>query len=122
MRTFLCAVCILLLLLGAVIAVTREVITLTDRMIALTLALPPVGAADCEEAVASVLLLWQHLKPFANLSAAGRTVEQIDQFTTALEVCANREAAENFELNRRLLIETLHNLRMLMGIGWNAIF
>ena len=122
MRTFLCAVCILLLLLGAVIAVTQEVVALTDRMIALTLALPSVDAADCEEAMGGILSLWQHLRPLANLSTSGRTVEQIDRFTAALEVCAKRKDAGDFELNRRMLIEALRNLRMLMGVGWNAIF
>ncbi len=113
MKTFLCAVCILLSLVSLMLLYTFHIVSQTDRIAEELAALPPIDKEECAAAVTALEAHWQRMRPIISLSVNLRTVEQIDHLVTSLRVTAAGGEANDFEIHRALLTEALRELRHL---------
>ena len=113
MKSFLCAVCILLLLVALMLWYTFRTVELIDQMTEEVSALPRADEDGCLEAVAASEARWRHMRALVSLSVNIRTVEQIDHLVSSLRVSAAEGESTDFEINRGLLTEALRELRQL---------
>ena len=121
MKTFLCAVCILLLLIALVLYYTFYTVSLTDRMAEEVAALPRADHDTCLEAATALEAKWRCMRRIVSLSVNIRTVEQIDHLAAALRVTAAEGAVTEFEIHRAHLAEALRGLREMTLCGLWAI-
>ena len=114
MKTFLCALAILLLLILLMLCGTRYALRESARRAAAAAAQPRAGEAGCLPAAKALEEHWRRMRRIVGLAVHIRTVEQIDCLVISLRVAAAEGAAVHFEVNRALLIEALDELEMLM--------
>lgn len=126
MKTFLVALCILLLMLGTILLVTRYLLReLTDMSDTLS-ELPPPGEADCLSAAVSLEAQWQALRPLISSAINGRTIAEIDRLTVSLRVLAASDPTDvslwEWERNRAGLRTALRDLCALLRCGmWEVL-
>jgi hypothetical protein len=111
MKTFLCAMLILLILIGVMFCYTRSVLSLISELEWMTAALPPPTDEECSDAVGTLEAVWGRLRPLMRIGAHQRTVEQIELLIASMRVTAATEAETEFEISRAQLTELLRDLR-----------
>lgn len=111
MKAFLCAMLILLILVGVMFCYTRSALSLISEMELMSAALPPPADAECADAVATLEAVWSRLRPLMRIGAHQRTVEQIELLVASMRVTAAMEAETEFEISRAQLAELLRDLR-----------
>ena len=126
MRTFLCALCILLLMLSFILIYNGRMARQVEAISEAVSALPEPGEADCAATVASLEAKWQDIRSAVGLAVNNRTLEEIDRLVASLRVTAAFETAvtdlKTWEQNRSLLILQLAELKKLMGCGaWEIV-
>lgn len=113
MKAFLCAVCILLLLVAAMLCYSRCLITHIDRMLGMLDAMsePHTDHNGIQAEAVALERHWQRIRRLVSLSVNLRTVGQIDHLVTSLRVTAAYGSAQELSLQRILLTEALQELR-----------
>lgn len=111
MKTFLCAMLMLLILVGGMLFYTRTAVSHITEMELLIAALPPTTDAECESAVATLEAVWNRLKPLMRMGAHQSTAEEIELLIVSMRVTSAMKAETEFELCRTQLSALLCNLR-----------
>ena len=126
MRTFLCTICILLLMLVTILIISHRILTQVETMLSILTALPDISEAECAAAAASLEAIWCRAKPMVGLAVNGRVIAEIDRLMTSLRVTASFDvvgtAHTEWERDRELLIRALEDLRKLLRCGiWEIV-
>lgn len=126
MKTFLLAICILLIMLGAILLVNRYLLHQVDIMADALASLPPPDDVTCRSETAALEAKWWAVRPLVSVAVNGRTVGEIDRLIVSLRVTAVSDPvtanAVEWERYRSLLQNALRDLRLLLGCGiWEIV-
>ena len=126
MKTFLVAICILLVMLGGILVITRHILReVTDLSDALS-SLPPPGESTCLAEASKLEAKWLALRPLASTAINGRTIAEIDRLMISLRVLAasypDEITAWEWERSRAGLKSALRDLCALLRCGlWEIL-
>lgn len=122
MKTFLFAMCLLLVLIVMIGINTYYITHFTDDLLQATAALPSIEAEDCLPALARLQERWERGHRWVGLSVNNNFVEQTGNLIAVLQVNCLEDAAEDFEANRELLLRSIRQLRNLERFNiWNVL-
>ena len=119
MRTFLCALCVLLIMLSFILIYNHRFTKHITELSHAVSALPEPSEVDCSGAIARLEAQWQHLRPHIGMAVNRSTLEEIDRLIASLRVTASFgkeiSAMAGWEHYRSLLILQLAELKKQMG-------
>lgn len=124
MRTFWVAICILLIMLGAILLINAYLLNEVDAMAKALSAFPPSGNTSCLSEASALEARWQSVRSLAALAVNGRTVAEIDRLTVSLRAIAASSPMQDteWERHRALLHSELRALRVLLGCSiWEIV-
>jgi len=126
MRTFLCAICILLLMLGAILLITFRIQDHVGAMLTQLTALESASEAECVATTEALDTLWRRAKPIVGLAVNGRITGEIDRLIASMQTTASHEHFGahriDWERDRGLLIAALEEITRLLRCGiWEII-
>jgi hypothetical protein len=127
MRTFICALLILLAMLGAVIGINRRISREASMMVELVSHLPKPSDHTCEARTAALEAKWYDIRPLVGIAINGRSIDEIDRLVASLCVFAAGEEGMDteglgWEHYRAQLLLQLGILKRQTGCGiWEII-
>ena len=126
MRTFVCAICILLVMLSFILIYNHHVIKQITELSHAVSALPEPNEIECTAMIALLEAKWQDMRPHIDLAVNSHTLEDIDHLIASLRITASYESQmtdiASWEHYRSLLLLQLAELKKRMGGGiWQII-
>ena len=97
MRTFICALLILLVMLGIVLGINCRISRETSVMIEVVSNLPNPNDHTCAARTAALETQWYEIRPLVGIAINGRSIDEIDRLVASLRVTADGEANADAE-------------------------
>ena len=122
MKTFLFTMCLLAVLIALIGVNTYYITQFTDTLLQETAALPTIDEQDCLSSLERLQACWERGERWVGLSVNNQLIEQTGDLIASLRVNCEQGAAEDYEVNRELLLRSIRQLRNLERFNiWNVI-